>query len=68
MRSGGVERDRDICRPSGSAHEFVFGDVRLASAAQSNVRNMMRDSFYFLLALAGLVIVIGWLVFVTFAE
>ena len=42
--------------------------VRFASAARSIVAQMKRDLFYFLLAVAGILIVASWLVFVVLAE
>jgi hypothetical protein len=50
------------------AHLNVFEDVSPTSAARSIVPSVSRDIPYFLIALVALVIVIGCLLFVTFAE
>jgi hypothetical protein len=54
------------CLP-GRAHKFV---LRCKAGVSGRVHrsDMRRDSFYFLLALVALVILIGWLLFVMFAE
>ena len=51
-----------------AAHMNVFAGVSSTSSPRFIVALMRRDSFYFVLALAGLVIVVGWLTFVILAE
>jgi hypothetical protein len=57
------------------AARSIDSDVRPASAHASSLdrihlaaKTMMRDSWYFIFSLFWLAIVLGWLLFVTFAE
>ena len=46
----------------------LFNGVSSMSAAGTTVADMSRDLFYFVVALVWVAIVLGWFLFVTFAQ